>query len=112
MAKAAIPWIALLTYSGGEAISIDKLDIGNDAPRKARGATVPFTTLEAEEGDYQGDDVGPGSEAGTVAASASGRKAVLLAGEGDYVEWTLPAAANALSLRFSLPDAPGRSSIS
>ncbi|HEY5835489.1 glycosyl hydrolase family 28-related protein, partial [Streptomyces sp.] len=42
----------------------------------------------------------------TLPAEASGRKAVTLA-PGQYIEFTLPAAANAITVRYSIPDAPG-----
>src|SRR5688500_565190 len=73
---------------------------------EGRGAAVPFLEQEAENAATNGTVIGPGRSAYTVEAEASGRKAVRLA-PGQYVEFTLPAAANAITVRYSIPDAPG-----
>ncbi|MGW0719243.1 carbohydrate-binding protein [Streptomyces sp. NPDC002778] len=68
------------------------------------GATVPFTTFEAEAGTYKGSAIGPDRTYLTVASEASGRRAVKLTQTGDYVEVKLTKPANAINLRYSLPD--------
>lgn len=70
-----------------------------------RGADVAFLEQEAENAVTNGALIGAGREAYTLEAEASGRKAVRLA-PGQYVEFTLPAATNALTVRYSIPDAP------
>ncbi|WP_405062774.1 right-handed parallel beta-helix repeat-containing protein [Kribbella sp. NBC_01505] len=70
-----------------------------------RGATVPFVEQEAENAFFTGEQIGPGREAYTLPAEASGRTAVRLMPQ-QYVEFTLTHAANALTLRYSIPDAP------
>jgi len=70
-----------------------------------RGATVPFAEQEAENAATTGTVIGPSRQAYTLPAEASGRTAVQLAA-GQYVEFTLPAAANAITVRYSIPDAP------
>jgi Pectate lyase superfamily protein len=69
-----------------------------------RGATVDFNEQEAESAATNGTVIGPSRAAYTLPAEASGRKAVSLA-PGQYVEFTLPAAANAITVRYSIPDA-------
>jgi Pectate lyase superfamily protein len=71
-----------------------------------RGATVGFAEQEAENVPTNGTVIGPDRAAYTLPAEASGRKAVRLT-PGQYVEFTLPAAANAITVRYSIPDAPG-----
>lgn len=71
-----------------------------------RGADVDFAEQEAENAATNGTVIGPGRDAYTLPAEASGRKAVRLA-PGQYVEFTLPKAANAVTVRYSIPDAPG-----
>ncbi len=71
-----------------------------------RGARVPFLEQEAENAATNGTVIGPGRSAYTIEAEASGRKAVRLA-PGEYVDFTLPAAANAITVRYSIPDAAG-----
>ncbi|MEU7879552.1 glycosyl hydrolase family 28-related protein [Microbispora bryophytorum] len=71
-----------------------------------RGADVDFAEQEAENATTNGTVIGPGRDAYTLPAEASGRKAVKLT-PGQYVEFTLPRAANAITVRYSIPDAPG-----
>jgi hypothetical protein len=70
-----------------------------------RGATVAFTEQEAESAATDGTVIGPGRDAYTLPAEASGRSAVRLA-PGQWVEFTLPRATNAITVRYSIPDAP------
>ncbi|WP_086839829.1 discoidin domain-containing protein [Amycolatopsis kentuckyensis] len=69
-----------------------------------RGATVPFLEQEAENAATNGSVIGPNRAAGTLAGEASGRKAVTLSGQGQYVEFTLTAPANSIDFRYSVPD--------
>jgi hypothetical protein len=69
-----------------------------------RGATVGFAEQEAENAATDGTVIGPGRDAYTLPAEASGRSAVSLT-PGQYVEFTLPSAANAITVRYSIPDA-------
>ncbi|NUO60349.1 MAG: mycodextranase [Hamadaea sp.] len=71
-----------------------------------RGARVDFTEQEAENAATDGTVIGPDRTAYTLPAEASGRSAVKLA-PGQHVEFTLPSAANAITVRYSIPDAPG-----
>lgn len=71
-----------------------------------RGAKVAFAEQEAENAVTDGTVIGPDRNAYTLPAEASGRRAVRLT-PGRYVEFTLPAAANAVTVRYSIPDAPG-----
>ena len=70
-----------------------------------RGATVDFVEQEAENATFTGSVIGPDRAAYTLAGEASGRTAVKLT-PGQYVEFVLPAAANAITVRYSIPDAP------
>ncbi|GAA5090881.1 glycosyl hydrolase family 28-related protein [Microbacterium yannicii] len=72
---------------------------------EGRGADVAFLEQEAENAVTNGTIIGRGREAYTIEAEASGRSAVRLTA-GQYVEFTLPASANALTVRYSIPDAP------
>jgi hypothetical protein len=70
-----------------------------------RGAAVDFTEQEAEKATTTGTVIGPERTAYTLPAEASGRSAVSLK-PGQYVEFTLPKATNAITVRYSIPDAP------
>ena len=70
-----------------------------------RGASVNFVEQEAEHATTTGTVIGPDRSAYTLPAEASGRSAVKLSAK-QYVEFTLPRAANAITVRYSIPDAP------
>ncbi|BEL10148.1 glycosyl hydrolase family 28-related protein [Actinoplanes sichuanensis] len=70
-----------------------------------RGADVAFLEQEAEHAATNGTVIGPDRTAYTLPAEASGRSAVTL-DPGEWVEFTLPRAANAITVRYSIPDAP------
>jgi hypothetical protein len=55
------------------------------------GAPLDFAEYEAENGVTNGRIVGPDRTFATLASEASGRRAVLLEGPGDYVEFRLSA---------------------
>ena len=69
-----------------------------------RGATVPFAEVEAEDAATNGTVIGPDRVYTHLPSEASGRRAVTLNGAGKYVEFTVPKAANAMSVRYSVPD--------
>ncbi|HEX3515378.1 MAG TPA: glycosyl hydrolase family 28-related protein, partial [Trebonia sp.] len=68
------------------------------------GADVPFTEYAAVKAQHAGTVIGPSDNLYTLAAEAVGRTAVTLDGTGQYVEFTLARAANAVDLRYSIPD--------
>ncbi|GIJ79170.1 Pectate lyase superfamily protein [Micromonospora phaseoli] len=70
-----------------------------------RGAKVAFLEQEAENALTNGEVIGPDRTAYTLPSEASGRRAVKLL-PGQHVEFVLPAAANAITVRYSIPDAP------
>ena len=69
----------------------------------ASGASLPFTSVEAESATTTGTKIGPDYTQGTLASEASGRQAVRLA-SGQRVEFTVPRAANAVNVSYSVPD--------
>lgn len=70
-----------------------------------RGADVDFVEQEAENARTNGEIIGPDRSAYTLPSEASGRRAVRLT-PGEYVEFVLPSAANGITVRYSIPDAP------
>jgi hypothetical protein len=69
-----------------------------------RGAAVPFTEYSAVGSKTNGTEIGPSYNLYTLAAEAVGRTAVTLSGAGQYVDFTLAQPANAVDLRYSIPD--------
>ena len=73
--------------------------------QSAPGANVPWTTYEAEDMTISGGTIlGPEYGPNVVASEASGRECVELDGTGQYVELTAQAAANAIVVRYCVPD--------
>ncbi|MEU4537001.1 choice-of-anchor D domain-containing protein [Streptosporangium sp. NPDC023825] len=103
-----IATIAALTAGGlvslpvAPATAAARADSPFDFP--GRGATVPFFEIEAEDTAHSGQVIGPDRIYGRLPSEASGRRAVTLDSSGEYVEFTLTRPANALSLRYSVPD--------
>ncbi|MGW0665822.1 glycosyl hydrolase family 28-related protein [Streptomyces sp. NPDC002746] len=69
----------------------------------AAGATLPFSSTEAESASTTGQKIGPDYTQGTLASEASGRQAVRLS-SGQSVEFTLDRAANAVNVAYNVPD--------
>lgn len=69
------------------------------------GAAVPFTEYEAEHARTNGTILGPDRAYTHLAAEASGRRAVAL-DAGEDVEFVLARPANAVDIRYSIPDGP------
>ena len=69
-----------------------------------RGATVPFVEQEAEDATFNGTLIGPDRRFTTLPSEASGRRAVRLDAAGQFVEFTLTQQANAMVVRYSVPD--------
>jgi hypothetical protein len=70
-----------------------------------RGASIGMVEQEAENAATDGSVLDFSTAAYTLAGEASGRRAVKLV-PGQWVEFTLTRPANALTLRYSIPDAP------
>jgi len=82
--------------------SVERL--GNTRTPLGVGARVPFTEYQAEDARTNGTVLGPDRAYGTLAAEAVGRRAVRLQGADKYVEFTLKRPANAVDIRYSIPD--------
>ncbi|WP_051235918.1 S-layer homology domain-containing protein [Paenibacillus pinihumi] len=85
-------------------IWFDSLTVKDSIGLDYRGATVPYITYEAEHGKTNGERIGPSRTYGEIASEASGRQAVKLVNEGEYVEFELAKPANSLVLRYVIPD--------
>lgn len=100
--------LAILAFGAFLAGQATPVTVAGETPESVagRGADVPFLEVEAENGVTDGRVIGPDLTFGAVAAEASGRRAVQLA-PGQYVEVVLATAADGLTIRYALPDAPG-----
>ncbi|WP_329123312.1 CBM35 domain-containing protein [Streptomyces sp. NBC_01465] len=103
--RANLNTLTLRTESGDNGnLSLDGITVTGSTPNATRGATVPYTAYEAESGSTNASATGPDRTYLTVASESSGRKAVVLDATGEYVQITLTRPANALTLRYSIPD--------
>ncbi len=69
------------------------------------GADMPYTTYQAEKAQTNALELAPATDyMTTVQSEASGRAAVKLTNTGDYVEFTLQESANAMVVRYCMPD--------
>ncbi|WP_170293227.1 malectin domain-containing carbohydrate-binding protein [Thermogemmatispora aurantia] len=75
------------------------------------GATLPYVEMEAHQATTNGSILGPDFSLGSLASDAVDRQAVLLT-SGQYVQFTLTQPANALNLRYSIPDSASGGGIS
>lgn len=73
------------------------------AEAQGYGAKVPFIEYEAENAFTNGTVIGPDRRFTTLAAEASGRRAVRLE-PGQFVEFVLAKPANAVTVRYAIPD--------
>jgi hypothetical protein len=76
------------------------------AAQAFRGADIPWITYAAKDMTTTGTTLGPKYDPGMVETESSGQKCVKLSAAGQYVEFTSRAAANAIVVRYSLPDSP------
>lgn len=93
-----------LRGDGSGSVALDRIELSAGAELDERGATVPYTTYQAQDGDTNAETLGPGREFRTVEAEASERQAVRLSDTGDHVEFELTEDADALVVRYSVPD--------
>ncbi len=102
------------TYGDGDtgAVNLDNIRVANSQPLATRGATLPYNEQEAENAATNGAVIGPDRTFTHLASEASGREAVTLNAQGQYVEFTLTQPANGMILRYSIPDAPDGSGLS
>jgi hypothetical protein len=85
-------------------VKLDSLTVRNSVGINYRGATVPYVSYEAEHAVTNGEVLEPSRLYKEIASEASGRSAVKLDAEGEYVEFTLAKAANSIVLRYVIPD--------
>ncbi|MFF5229040.1 CBM35 domain-containing protein [Dactylosporangium sp. NPDC000521] len=93
-------------YDSGDSgnVALDNVAVAGAVALAARGATVAYTEYEAENGSTNATTIGPDRAYLTVAAEASGRRAVRLDNAGKYVQFTLTKPTNSLVVRASVPD--------
>jgi len=90
-----------------EAYEVTKTIDANIAPELLYGASLPYQSIELEDSSRvttNGTRLLPDRTWGSLASEASGRSAIQLKADGDYLEFALPNDADGLVLRYSIPD--------
>ncbi|MER7775061.1 CARDB domain-containing protein [Streptomyces sp. NPDC096191] len=104
-----------LTASADATGVVDETNENNNVLAKSlvvgRGAAVPYTEYEAEDGRYDGtlltSDAKRTFGHTNFGTESSGRESVRLDSTGDHVEFTSTTPTNSIVVRNSVPDAPG-----
>jgi hypothetical protein len=97
------------TLLGISVFSAVAVTMAPKAAAQSPGAPVPFTEYDAATSpDVQtnGTLLPVDYQYGTLQSEATGRQAVELIGQGQYVSFTLSAAANAVDFHYAIPDSP------
>jgi hypothetical protein len=94
----------VVVRSGGSTGSAGSTDNAQVTLTGGTGAALPYVELQAEHASTNGTVIGPTAEYNQLADEASMRKAVTLSAPGQYVEFTVPSAANSIVVRYSIPD--------
>jgi hypothetical protein len=87
-------------------------EIGSDFIRAGLGADMPWMTYQAEDMRMTGTVLGPRYAPFLVETESSRQKCVRLTATGEYVEFTVQSPANAMVVRYSLPDSQDGGGIS
>jgi hypothetical protein len=96
---------AFLRSSTAVGLAIWAIASGAEAASTPPGANVPWITYEAENMTINGGALlGPGYLPNLAASEASGRRCAQLNATGQYVQFTAQAPANAMVVRYSVPD--------
>ena len=105
----SVPVLATAAAAGPAPASSSPLTSPLSAPLSSltAGAPVPFTEYQAATSPHAHTDgtvLGPDYQYGSLASEATGRQAVQLTGQGQYVSFTLTRAANAVDFHYAVPD--------
>jgi hypothetical protein len=106
--RAVVVAAVLSAVGGAQAAAAIAAEPAASLPK--RGADMPWTEYQAEDGKTNAQIIGPSRikwDANHIEAEAIGRMAVRLNQTGDYVQIKNKKPANAIVVRYSIPDAPG-----
>jgi hypothetical protein len=82
----------------------ERTQAGPNTARSAVGADIPWISYPAADMKTTGTVLGPKYDPFLVETESSGQKCVKLSAAGDYVEFTVASPANAMVVRYCLPD--------
>jgi hypothetical protein len=99
------PFVTAISLAAPAQAAVTPLAAPHAAAASSPGASVPFTEyLAATQGATNATVLPVDYNLGTLQSEATGRQAVELIGQGQYVSFTLTSAANAVDFHYSIPD--------
>src|SRR6266568_1711165 len=101
---AAITGATLLARISDPLLAATTAVVPSDSTHAHVGAEMPWTTYQAEEMKTTGKVLGPRYDPFLVETESSGQRCVKLTAPGEYVEFTARSHANAMVVRYCLPD--------
>jgi hypothetical protein len=93
-------------------IAVDSISVDGGAALAGQGATLPYSEFRAADATTTGTKLAASRTYPSIAAESTGRGAVQLTGTGQYVQITLDKPANAIVVRYSIPDGSGSRTLS
>ncbi len=93
-------------------VAVDSVSVDGGTALSGQGATLPYTEFRAADATTTGTKLAAGRSYPSLAAESTGRSAVQLTGTGQYVQVTLSKPANAVVVRYSIPDGSGNRTLS
>lgn len=93
-------------------VAIDSVSVTGGTAPSAQGATAPYTEYRAADATTTGTKLPASRTYPSLASESTGRSAVQLSTTGQYVQFTLTAPANAIAVRYSIPDGSGGRTLS
>jgi hypothetical protein len=105
-ALAGTAWLTRLAEPLLAATANMSVAMSPDSTHGGVGADMPWTTYQAQDMKTTGTVLGPKYEPFLVETESSGQKCVKLDAAGEYVEFRVKSPANAMVVRYCLPDSP------
>ncbi|MFC0436173.1 carbohydrate-binding protein [Kutzneria buriramensis] len=103
--RAGVNVVGLKTDSGDSGnLAVNYIAVAGGQPLAGRGATTPYTEYPAAAAQTNGTVLPASTTYPSLQAESTGRRAVQLTSTGQYVQFTLTKAANAIVVRYSIPD--------
>jgi Right handed beta helix region/Carbohydrate binding module (family 35)/Carbohydrate binding module (family 6) len=93
-------------------VAIDSVSVDGGSAIADQGATLPYTEFRAADASTTGAKLAASRSYPSPAAESTGRSAVQLTATGQYVQVTLDRPANAVVVRYSIPDGSGGRTLS
>jgi len=103
--RTGVNLVGLKTDAGDSGnLAVNYIALSGGQPLADRGATLPYTEYPAASAQTNGTVLPASTTYPSLQAESTGRQAVQLTSTGQYVQFTLTKPANAIVVRYSIPD--------